>query len=120
MDGGPEYLLVVFEPASAEVWDGHRFEAQGSWRAGFDLPVDQRGELSGGSTVGPDAGPTASAAVVIAEVPDVAAEVPADPADAERVGFGHATLREPSRHKTPQTTPQTGDSEDVPKWQRPM
>ena len=81
--------------------------------------ADPGGELPRGVAVGSDAGPFALAVFEVAEVPDAAAEVAGHLADAERVGAGHVILREPSRHKVPQTLPQIGGSEVGPERQRP-
>jgi hypothetical protein len=116
MDGlnrRPHDLFVVFEPASAQVRDGNRLEAEHGRGADFKLTVDLGGELTCGDPVRTNPGPAAAAVFVITEVPNAAAEKGGDLADAERFCRGHDILREPSRHKTPQKAPQTGVSEEV-------
>ena len=67
--------------------DRDGFEAEGGGGADFELGVDLGGELTGGLAVGSDTGSAALAVVVVAEIPDFAAEVALDLADAERGGL---------------------------------
>ena len=98
-----------------------RLEAQCGRSTDLELGVDLGGELPGGLAVGADAWPAAPAVFVVAEVPDLAAEIRLNLADAERRRLlGHGILRESSRHKTPQKRHKRGDSEDVSERQRPM
>src|SRR5262249_21180861 len=78
------------------------------------------GQLAGGLAIRPDARPMTPAVLVVIEVPDQAAAIGPDAADAERVGrAGHGGLGESHRHKTPQTAPQTGGSGTAREKQRP-
>ena len=121
LHGRAKHLLVMLQPSAAQLGDADRLEAQRRGGADLQLGVDLGGELSGGLAVGADTRPAALAVVVVAEVPDLAPEVALNPADAERDGLlAHDILREPSRHKTPQRTPQTGISEGTSEMQKPM
>src|SRR5262245_39046441 len=60
------------------------------------------------------------AVLMVAEVPDAAAEIDVDETDAERLSCAsHGVLRESPRHKTPQTAPQKGNSGTIPEKQIP-
>src|SRR5262249_58839184 len=95
LDGGAGYLLGVRQPAPPQLGDRDGLEAEGRAGADFELSVDLGGELPCGLPVGADAGPVPLAVFVVAEVPDAAAEVGLDLADAERDRLlGHVILRE--------------------------
>src|SRR6266849_1447977 len=116
----PQHLLVLLEPLLAEVADGNGFKAQDGRGADFELAIDLCGQLPGGFLVGADARSMALTMLVVAQIPDPAPEVGKHLANAERFGLGHVILRESSRHKTPQTPPQTGSSEELSERQKPM
>src|SRR5918993_1364701 len=112
-------MLVVIEPAGAEVCDGHRVEAEGGGGAGRELTIDLGGEPAGGGPVRADPRPPPPAVLVVAKVLDLTAGVAGHLPNAEREGLRHVILGEPSRHKVPQTLPQIGGSEDRSERQRP-
>ena len=76
--------------------------------ADLELCVGLGGELRG-LAVGANAGPMALAVLVVAEVPDPAAQIRLDLTDAERSGcVSHGVLGEFPRYKTPQTAHKRG------------
>src|SRR5262245_31883417 len=94
-----EDLLVVLQPALPKGGDGDGFETEGGRRADRQLGIDLGGELPSDRAVGADARPMPLAILVVAEVPDAAAEIGLHLADAERSGLtGHDFLRECSRY----------------------
>jgi len=109
----------VDKPAGAQVRNADGLKTQRPRCANFQLCIDLCRQLPRDVLIGADARPPAQALVVIAQVPDFAAEIRLDFSDAKRrLALGHAILRESSRYKTPQKLPQTGISEDVSEWQR--
>ena len=121
VDRRAQHLLVVVQPPTPEFGDGDRLEAQRRRGADFELGVDLGGQLPRRRDVRTDAGTVPFAVLVVAQVPDLVAAVAADFADAERrKGAGHGLLRESSRHKTPQTAPQTWVSENDSERQKPV
>jgi hypothetical protein len=110
----------AYEADWLKVGNGDRLEAQRCRGADFELSIDLRRQLLGGILVSSDTWAPPGTLFVVAQIPDFAAEIRLDFADAKRrFAFGHVILRESSRYKTPQTLPQTGSSEELSERQRP-
>jgi len=86
VDAGAEHVLVVVEPALAQVGDRQRLEAEDRDVPGRQLCVGLRSQSPGGGHVRPDARPAALAVIVVAQVPDLAPAVPSNLPHAERLG----------------------------------
>jgi len=108
LNRGTPHLLVVFKPLAAKIFDRDWLETERGRGPGFELSVHLRGKLPGCVAVGSDARSESFAVLKVTEIPDTPTEIAIHLADAERLGLGHGSLREPSRHKVPQKLPQTG------------
>jgi hypothetical protein len=87
---GAQHLLVMLEPLLPQIGDRNGLEAQRRGGADFQLRVDLGGQLPGCFAVKSDARAAALAILVVAEIPNLAAEVALHAADAERRSFsGH-------------------------------
>jgi septum formation inhibitor-activating ATPase MinD len=76
-------VLVVFQPPVSQLRDGDRLKAEHRHVARFHLGVGLRCDAPGDIATGADARAAADAMLVVTEVPDLAAQVAADAADAE-------------------------------------
>jgi hypothetical protein len=76
-------VFVMFQPAVAKVGDADRLEAERGGRPGFQLGIDLGRHLVGEFAIRADSRLMAFAVLVVAQVPDSAAQEGADPADTE-------------------------------------
>src|SRR4051794_36296729 len=83
LDGGTQDLLVVFQPAAPQFGKGQWLETQGRGSADLELRVDLGGKLPGSLLVRADAGAASLPVVAVAQIPNLAAEVGENLADAE-------------------------------------
>lgn len=121
LDRGAKHLFVMLQPVIPQIGNGDRLEAERCRSADFELGIDLGGHLLGGFAVGTDARAPAAIVFMVAEVPDPVAKIGLNTTDAKRRRLArHESLRESSRYKTPQRTPQTGNSETISEMQKPV
>src|SRR5262249_6552402 len=75
---GAPYLLMVIEPAIAQLPDGNRLKAVHDGDAELQPVVDLAGKLVGRLAVGTDAWLSATTLFVVAQIPDAATKVAVD------------------------------------------
>jgi hypothetical protein len=81
--GRAAHVLMVFEPLLAQVDNADGLELQRAGQAGLQLGIDFGSALPGFEGARTDAGLPAPAMFKVGQVPDPAAQVDADAADAE-------------------------------------
>src|ERR1700752_2556967 len=87
-DRRPQNLFMVTKPPLPQGRDSDGLKAQCCWGADLELGVDLGGELPYRFFVAADTRPTSFTVFVVAEVPNFAAEIALDIADAKGQGFG--------------------------------